>query len=56
MTGEDEQRTLRQLGLPPLHILMVEDQRGRHWSCELTGDVATVLGDWGVETLAASRG
>ncbi len=56
MTGEDERRTLRQLGLPPLHILMVEDQWGRRWSCELTGDVATVLGDWGAETLAASRG
>ncbi|AEP10907.1 MULTISPECIES: HesA/MoeB/ThiF family protein [Chloracidobacterium] len=56
MTDEDERRTLRQLGIPPLHILTVEDRCGRRWSCELTGDVATVLGDWGVETLTSSRG
>ena len=56
MTDEDERRTLRQLGIPPLHILTVEDQCGRRWSCELTGDVAMVLGDWGAETLASSGG
>ncbi|MFQ3582285.1 MAG: ThiF family adenylyltransferase [Chloracidobacterium sp.] len=48
MTCEDEKRTLRQLGLPPLHIMSVEDRHGRSWSCELTGDLALVLGDWGM--------
>jgi adenylyltransferase/sulfurtransferase len=47
MTSEEERLTLRQLGVPPLHILTVEDSRGERWSCELTGDVAEVLADWG---------
>jgi len=47
MTSEEERLTLRQLGVPPLHILTVEDSRGERWSCELTGDVAKVLADWG---------
>lgn len=47
MTDEDRARTLRQLGIPPLHILTVEDRRGCRWACELTGDETTVLGDWG---------
>ncbi len=47
LTNDVAERTLRQLGIPPLHILTVEDRHGRHWSCELTGDLATTLGDWG---------
>lgn len=46
-TEKETGRTLRQLGIPPLHILTVEDRHGRCWSCELTGDLATTLGDWG---------
>ncbi|OYT70654.1 MAG: hypothetical protein CFK52_10495 [Chloracidobacterium sp. CP2_5A] len=50
MTREDEERALRQLGVPPLHILTVEDRAGRSWACELTGDLAAVLADWGRQT------
>ncbi len=50
MTREDEERSLRQLGIPPLHILPVEDRAGRSWACELTGDLAAVLADWGRQT------
>ncbi|MDW8217618.1 MAG: ThiF family adenylyltransferase [Acidobacteriota bacterium] len=55
LTDDTAERTLRQLGIPPLHILTVEDRQGRYWSCELTGDLATTLGDWGRAEAGSGR-